>query len=179
MEESHWKYIDRLDADSLRQLMTDYGDEVWNLAFLLTKRAHLADDITQDVFLKAYESIHLFRGASSIKTWLLAITRNRSINAMRAAFMRKVTLTGWIGGAGVHASAEKEALELAMRDEIWRAVLELPVKLREALLLHAKYELSIKEIAGILELSEGTVKSRLSRARSRMSAQWKGGEAYE
>jgi len=179
LDESYWKHLGQMDSAGLRQLMLTYGQEVWNLAFLLTKRHHLADDIAQDVFIKAFESIHLFRGASSIKTWLLTITRNTSINYMRTAFMRKVTLTDWITAKGVNASAEKEAMEQTVTEEIWRMVLELPLKMREVLILHGKYELSTKEIAHVLGVSEGTVKSRLARARSKMSAYWKESAAYE
>ena len=179
MDETYWKHLERMDSASLQQLMSVYGQEVWNLAFLLTKRHHLADDIAQDVFIKVYESIHLFRGASSIKTWLLSITRNISINYLRTAFVRKVTLTGWITDKGVNASAEKQVVEQSVTEEIWRAVMELPLKLREVLVLHGKYELSMKEIANVLGVSEGTVKSRLARARVKMSAYWKEDAAYE
>lgn len=167
MDETYWKHLEQMDSASLQRLMSAYGQEVWNLAFLLTKRHHLADDIAQDVFIKAYESIHQFRGASGIKTWLLSITRNISINYLRTAFVRKVTLTGWITDKGVNASAEKQAVEQSVTEEIWRAVMGLPLKLREVLILHGKYELSMKEIANVLGVSEGTVKSRLARARGR------------
>ncbi|MBJ6362647.1 RNA polymerase sigma factor [Paenibacillus sp. GCM10012307] len=153
MDDSDWKYVEQMDTDGLQHLMSAYGQDIWNLAFLLTKRHHLADDITQDVFIKVYQSIHLFRGASSMKTWLLSITRNIAINYLRTAFMRKVTLTSWISTQGVNASAEKEVLEQSVAEEIWRVVLELPLKLREALILHAKYELSMKEIASVLGVS--------------------------
>ncbi|BBI31190.1 hypothetical protein KCTCHS21_05890 [Cohnella abietis] len=105
MEESYWKYCESLDSANFHLLMTQYGQDVWNLAFVLTKRYDLADDVTQDVFLNAYKAIGTFRGASSVKTWLLSITRNISINYLRSAFMRKVTLTEWITSKGTSPSA--------------------------------------------------------------------------
>lgn len=179
MEESYWKYCESLDSASFHRLMAEYGQDVWNLAFVLTKRHDLADDVTQDVFLKAYKSIGTFRGASSVKTWLLSITRNISINYLRSAFMRKVTLTEWITSKGASPSAEHEMLEQALSEQIWQAVLTMPLKMREVLILHAKYEMTTKEIADLLQMSEGTVKSRLARARQQMNRYWKESAAYE
>lgn len=181
MENHYWRYIDRMDASALKELMDAYGQDVWNLAYVITRRHDLADDVTQDVFLKAYQSIASFRGASSIRTWLLAMTRNISINYLRTAFMRKVLLVGRSSSVakGESPSAEQEAARQALASEIWRSVLELPVKLREVLVLHAKYEMTTKEIADALGLPEGTVKTRLSRARKRMNSSWKGSAAYE
>jgi RNA polymerase sigma-70 factor (ECF subfamily) len=66
-------------------------------------------------------------------------------------------------------------MEQSAANEIWSKVLMLPVKYREVLILDAKYELTTKEIAGVLGLAEGTVKSRLHRARQKMSELRRGG----
>ncbi|GGG67960.1 RNA polymerase sigma factor [Paenibacillus radicis (ex Gao et al. 2016)] len=179
MEEQYWKYLNGMDADLLRELMEQFGQEVWNLAYILTKRHDLADDITQDVFFNAYRNIRFFRGESSIQTWLLSITRNTSINYLRTAFIRKVTLMEWVSDLGNSPSAEKEVLEQTFSDDIWRMVMELPLKYREVLILFGKYELSIKEIAKTLNISEGTVKSRMSRARKKMNNWNEGVGTYE
>ncbi|MCQ6557736.1 sigma-70 family RNA polymerase sigma factor [Paenibacillus mendelii] len=180
LEESHWKHLTNLDAGLLRNLMEQYGQDVWSLAYIMTKRHDLADDVTQDVFLNAYRNFESFRGESSVKTWLLSMARNTSVNYMRTAFMRRVTLTAWISSKATSPSAEHEVVEQSLSDDIWRTVLKLPLKFREVLILHGKYDLSVKEIADTLGISEGTVKSRLSRARQRVSAHWKEGEAaYE
>ncbi|MDG0808973.1 RNA polymerase sigma factor [Cohnella rhizosphaerae] len=166
----YWSFTGTMDEGGLRELMLQHGSEVWNLAFVLTRRRDLADDVSQDVFLIAYRKIDTFRGASSLRTWLLSITRNTAINAMRAAFIRRVTLTDRLHERSHEfgPSAESEMLRRSLSNDIWEDVLRLPLKLREALVLHARYELTVREIAQLLELSEGTVKSRLSRARQRM-----------
>ncbi len=179
MGEINWNYLERMDADSFRHLMELYGQDVWNLAFTITKKHDLADDVSQDVFLKVYHSIHTFRGKSSIKTWLLSITRNMSINHLRSAFLRRVTLMDRVTVEGDTSSAEKEAMENQFTHEIWTVVLKLPLKLREVLILHAKFDLNTKEIADVLQLPEGTVKSRLSRARQKMNTYWKGSAQYD
>jgi RNA polymerase sigma-70 factor, ECF subfamily len=157
----------------LEELMTEYGDDVWNFAYVLTRRRDAADDIAQEVFLAAYNQMYAFRGESSVKSWLLAIARNKSLNYWRSAFIRKVVPLDLFVIRGKHReaadSAEQVAMDRAMSRDIWNLVLSLPVKYREALVLAYHYELSIEEIADTLGLPVGTVKSRLFRARRKMS----------
>lgn len=157
---------DAIDAKAiLRDLMTAYGDDVWNFAFSICRRADVAQDITQDVFLKVYRNLGSFRGESSVKTWLLAITRNTALDYKRAALLRKVTLVDFISVPGSERSAEMEVIEKMAVNDIWKKVLKLPAKYREVLVLSAHYQLSMKEMAEVLGISVGTVKSRLYHAR--------------
>lgn len=157
----------------LEDLMTVYGDDVWHFAYVLTRRRDAADDIAQDVFIAAYNRMYDFRGEASVKSWLLAITRNKSLNYLRSSFIRKVVpwdifaLRGKSQEAAV--SAEQAAMDKAASRDIWDHVLSLSVKHREVLILAYHYELSVEEIAEALGLSSGTVKSRLFRARQKMS----------
>lgn len=151
------------------ELMMTYGKDVWNYAFFMTKRRDLAEDITQDVFVKAYEHLDSFRGGSSVKSWLLSIARNTSLDYLKTAWMRKVQLLPSWFREDTQPSAESEWFGSQEKNRIWRLVLELPRKQREVLLLHAHHHLSMKEIAELLGLSEGTVKSRLHRARQSVS----------
>ncbi|TYP74887.1 RNA polymerase sigma factor [Paenibacillus methanolicus] len=180
MEEAHWKHLSAMSDELFRELMEKYGQDVWNVAFVLTKSRDLADDIAQDVFLSAYRNIDRFRGESSIKTWLLTIARNTAINYRRTAFFRKVSLMPWIDNKGSNPSAERLVMERTAISDLWQAVMKLPVKFREVLLLHVKYEMPLKDIAKLLDVSEGTVKSRLSRARQKVAVYWKeAGASYE
>ncbi|MEF3303984.1 RNA polymerase sigma factor [Paenibacillus sp. GYB003] len=154
----------------LTDLMRTFGDDVWNYARCMTGRPDAADDIAQDVFWKAYRGLSSFRGECSVKTWLLRITRRTALNYMRSAFVRKVTPVGLFApkAAGAHRSAELAALDRQAERDVWAAVLALPGKYREAIVLDAHYELSYREIADLLGISEGTVKSRLHRARAKV-----------
>jgi len=152
----------------LHDLMTAYGDDVWNFAFSLCRKVDLAHDITQDVFLKVYRNLGSFRGESSVKTWLLAITRNTVFDYKRSAFLRKVIPVDFVRVPGSSRSAETEVLEQLALSEIWRLVMKLPAKYREVLILSAHHQLSMKEIASILNVTEGTVKSRLHHARCKV-----------
>ena len=71
-----------------------------------------------------------------------------------------------------HPSAEAEVISREHVHEIWDIVLALPDKFREILLLHLKYELTMNEIAEMLRISTGTVKSRLSRGKDKVRKQW-------
>lgn len=176
--EKYLQYASKMDDHAFRELMNEYGQEVWNYAYFLIRRFDAADDLVQEVFIRVYQNIGSFRGESSIKTWLFAITRNLAFNYKRSAFIRKVTLTDWIGRRESSPSAEKEALDQILTDDLWKIVLDLPDKYREILVLDARYGLSNKEIAGLLKISEGTVKSRLHRARNKVNEQMKEGIKY-
>ena len=153
---------------AVEQLMEAHGQDVWNYAFLLTKQRESADDITQEVFLAALRKLPLFEGRSSPKTWLLTITRHKAINWLKSSFLRRVRLFGTVQQRQLQRSAEQEVLAQMGIKKIWLSVMQLPAKLREVLILHAHYGLSYGEIANVLQISMGTVKSRLYRARSRM-----------
>lgn len=160
---------------TLRDWMDVHGQDVWNFIFTLTRNHSVTDDITQDVFIKAYQKMSLFRNESSPKTWLLKIARNAVYDHQRSAFIRKVTLLGAHSVNASSPSAEHEALTNLVQEEIWKIVLSLPQKLREILVLYGHNGLSMEETAQILGISVGTVKSRLHRARQRLENQLKDG----
>lgn len=155
----------------LRELMETYGDDVWNFAYFLTRRSDAADDISQDVFLNAYNKLYSFRGECSVKSWLLTITRNKALHYLKSAFIRKVTLLDTIlQRKDTSPSAENVVFDRMETASLWNHVMELPRKFREALILDYHYGLTTKEMANLLEVSEGTVKSRLHRAKRKLSS---------
>ncbi|WP_282939721.1 sigma-70 family RNA polymerase sigma factor [Paenibacillus sp. RC67] len=159
------------DRDAvLRDLMQGYGEDVWNFAYFLTRQSHAADDISQDVFLSVYDRLYSFRGECSVKSWLLTITRNKSLHFLKSAFIRKVTLWDTMKLRKETApSAEQVVFDKLESKELWNLVMELPRKFREAIILDYHYGLSIKEMAVLLNISEGTVKSRIYRAKRKIS----------
>jgi len=161
----------------LNDLMKAYSKDVWNYAFILTKNKETSDDLMQEVFLNAYRRIHTFRGESSVKTWLLKMTRNASLNYLKSAFFRKVILVEKIFPKGQTRSAEQEMMSRIQTKAIWELVLRLPVKYREVILLEAHYEYTEHEMAELLGVSRGTVKSRLHRARAKVERALKEADA--
>ncbi len=133
------------------------------------KDTHLSDDITQEVFIKVFKKWDSFRNESSVKTWLLKITRNTALNYLKSSYFKRISLVSFFRNDKEYPSAEKQFLQKETMNEVWDIVLKLPQKHREVLILDAKYELSYDEIAETLGVSIGTVKSRLHRARARVS----------
>ncbi|WP_256761649.1 RNA polymerase sigma factor [Cohnella sp. WQ 127256] len=179
MAYDYLKYVTSIQSASLNELMRDHGQDVWNYAFLLTKNHHTSDDIVQEVFLQAFMHISSFRGQSSVRTWLFSITRNTAINHKKSAFIRKVTLLDFLYPAPSAPSAEEHYMERTYADSIWLLVMKLPPKYREVLILDAHYEMPQAEIALLLRISIGTVKSRLHRARSKMKSYLEEVERHE
>ncbi|WP_017690820.1 RNA polymerase sigma factor [Paenibacillus sp. PAMC 26794] len=176
-----------IDNYTLSSIMDDYGNDVWNYAYFLTKSAEQADELSQEVFIRAYSGIAHYRGDCSLKTWLLTITRNTTFTYRKSRFFRN-SLWGetlpietehgdssqrvMIAEQPAHPSAEMEVMRKEHIHEIWDIVLALPKKFREILLLNLKYELTTSEIAEMLKISLGTVKSRLSRGKDKVRKQW-------
>lgn len=179
MAHDYLKYVTSIQSPSLNDLMQEHGQDVWNYAFLLTKNHHISDDIAQEVFLQAFLHISSFRGQSSVRTWLFSITRNTAINQKKSAFFRKVTLLNFLYSAPNTPSAEEHYMNRTYADSIWLLVMKLPPKYREVLILDAHYEMPQTEIALLLRISIGTVKSRLHRARAKMKAYLEEVERHE
>jgi len=168
LEFEYVKQMVSMDTDTLDAIMEHYGRDIWNYAYFLTGQHALADDIAQEVFIKAYYGIHTFRGQSSLKTWLLTITRHTAFRHKRSFFLRRVTLLERIQPGGHSLSAETEFLDRQYTDDIWEIIMELPVKFREVLVLDLHYDMPIQQIAELLGIAAGTVKSRLHRARQKV-----------
>ncbi|PEE41005.1 RNA polymerase sigma factor [Bacillus pseudomycoides] len=163
------KVIENCNHDEIDYVIREHWQDVWNYSFIITKDTHLSDDITQEVFIKVFKKWNSFRNESSVKTWLLKITRNTALNYLKSSYFKRISLVSFFRNDKEYPSAEKEFLEKETMNEVWDIVLKLPQKHREVLILDAKYELSYDEIAETLGVSIGTVKSRLHRARARVS----------
>ncbi|EOP72605.1 sigma-70 family RNA polymerase sigma factor [Bacillus cereus VDM006] len=163
------KVIENCNHDEIDNVIREHWQDVWNYSFIITKDTHLSDDITQEVFIKVFKKWNSFRNESSVKTWLLKITRNTALNYLKSSYFKRISLVSFFRNDKEYPSAEKQFLEKETMNEVWDIVLKLPQKHREVLILDAKYELSYDEIAETLGVSIGTVKSRLHRARARVS----------
>ncbi|WP_274648881.1 RNA polymerase sigma factor [Paenibacillus humicola] len=173
MEDDYLKTISRLDGPEIDALVRRYWHDVWQYAFFLTRHETMAEDIAQDTFIRAFRAIDSFRGQCPVKSWLFTIARNTAFNYRRSAFFRKVTLAGLFSDTRTSPPAETEYLQARFTDDIWSVVLRMPRSHREIIVLHAHYGLSYKELADVLGITEGTVKSRLYRARANLAKRMK------
>lgn len=138
------------------------------LAFTYVKNKEMAEDIVQDVCVKAIENKNRFRGDSSYKTYLMKMTINRSYDYLRSWNFRQKSITTFIHQIFGSDSLEQQLLKRDERAQLGNQVLKLKPKYREVLVLYYYEELKIHEIADVLEVSENTVKTRLKRAREQI-----------
>lgn len=147
--------------------MDCYGDRIMRAVYLIVQDYHQAEEITQDVFMKAYHKLSSFRGESSDYTWLYRIALNLARNNLRRkARIRFLPLDkGELEGEDRGERLEDETCRKTVRDNIRRCIARLPLKYREVVVLHYFEDMKIADIANILGQPAGTIKSKLSRGR--------------
>ncbi|XEC96176.1 sigma-70 family RNA polymerase sigma factor [Paenibacillus tarimensis] len=152
-------------SSALERLMTLYGTAVLRTAYFYLGDRHLAEDISQEVFIRAYRNWSNFRGDSSTKTWLTKITINlcRDKLGLKSSSEEPTdpVLLQYTGQSGV----EEQAMKRMMNTAILKQVMKLPTHYHEVVYLYYYLELSTGEIAEATGTPEGTVRGRLHRAR--------------
>lgn len=153
--------------EQLSWLMEEYGDIVLRLAFTYVKQKQLAEDISQEVFISCYKSLDTFQHKASYKTWLYRITVNKCKDYFRSWSYKNIRYQDFFRSIfpTEGQSVESEILEGEEKENIFEQVLTLPIKLREVIILQYYEELSVNEIAELLDLKSNTVKTRLHRAK--------------
>lgn len=152
---------------AFEQIMRDYGTRVLRLVYLFVKDRNLAEDIAQDVFVKVYRYLPQFRGESAIQTWIYRIAVNECKGYLRSWSLRNIIPRLWIKTEG-YTTVEGAVLETVERENIAKLVMLLSPLYRQVIALHYYEDLSIAEIANILGATEGTIRTRLHRARQQL-----------
>jgi len=153
-----------------------YWRRVFNVAYKFVGRHDMAEDLTQDVFLKLYKSLDTFDRRANFQTWLISVSRNLCIDHYRAVRKERETINRDVDPADyAPVSTDTRAdtrLELRDRVHLLRQALDkLAPTLRTAVMLRDIQELTYQEIADRLKLPEGTVKSRINRGRTELARQ--------
>lgn len=158
-----------MENATIEELIEEYGQDVLRTAYLYVKDYHLAQDIFQDVFIKVNEKFINFRRESSIKTWIIRITINTCKDYIKSAYAKRVVPMMEFLQEKNFNNGNIDLIEQKDQNRIIReAVMNLSEKYRDILICVYFQELSVKETAFVLKLSEGTVKSRLSRGRDKL-----------
>lgn len=157
------------DHLAFTELVETYQQSVFNLAYRMLGDSYEAEDASQEAFLRAYRNLHRYDTERSFKTWLLTITSNHCIDRIRRRRLQKLSLDEMLPSHPALASHDPgpEAVTISneRRDGFQEMLEELSPKYRAVVILHYWYEMSCTEIAEALGTREGTVKSRLFRAR--------------
>jgi RNA polymerase sigma-70 factor (ECF subfamily) len=167
----------RGDEAAWEELVRVHTRKVYSLCFRFTNSGSEAQDLTQEVFLRVFRTLKSFRSAEgSFATWLARVTRNLLIDHYRRTRQERVTDSI----EGQLPMIEEEGAAAAVRpdqavagreaSEILQATLQkLSPDLREAVILRDLQEMEYREIAGVLGIPEGTVKSRINRGRAELA----------
>ena len=171
------------DDAAFSEVVARYKIKIYNYIYRMTGSSEDAEDLTQEVFIRMYQSIDSFRGQSSLNTWLFRIAGNLCIDRFRRAKNRTPAYS-LDEPAGEDAPAHEvpdhtyephRLLEnVEMAEQIQQALSRLPEKLRATLLLHDIEGLPYEEIAQVVGCPLGTVKSRLFNARMQLRQQLAG-----
>ena len=155
---------------TMEEILDQYGRDVWYLCLMYLKNKSLAEDAFQTAMMKIWEKRSTFRGDSSLKTWVMQITANTCRNVLRSAWFRRMKMA-----LPEEALFSTPASDDTDRREVRQAVLQLPPKYREMILLYYFQGMKIHEMADALNMKEPTVSTRLKRAREILARQLKGG----
>jgi RNA polymerase sigma-70 factor, ECF subfamily len=184
--EADWQIVVQrcIDGDSVAwaELVKAHHRRIYSLCYRFTGSAHDAEDLTQDVFIKVYGNLTTFDlSRGSFQTWLTTLARNLLVDHFRRTKQQRVTDSmdaGWdeseeLPMADRLAATGPTQHDRAAQKEIARMVQEALTKispeLREAVILRDLQDMDYKEIAQVLRIPEGTVKSRISRGRAELA----------
>jgi RNA polymerase sigma-70 factor (ECF subfamily) len=150
-------------SDALECLLNLYETKIYGMALTFLKNPARAEEVTQDIFLKLWQALPDYDGRASPGTWLYAIARNTCLSAARSDTYRKTE--------SIESHAEPVALRWPSADvELAQAIARLPEIQRNVITLFYLEEKQVDEVARLLDLPEGTVKSHLHRARRALAA---------
>ena len=174
------------DGRAFAALMERYRRELFNFLARFTGDQALAEDVFQETFLQLHLSAATFDTSRRLKPWLFTIAANKARDAMRKSYRRQAApLDATVGGGGDQETTyielmpsniprpEESLLNLETRQIVQSIIQQMPENLRTVLMLSYFNEFPYKEIADILEVPLGTVKSRLHAAVQYFAKQWK------
>lgn len=181
MELTDLELVERVqngDLDSFEALVRRYQHRVYGHVSRMIGAGEDAADLTQEVFVKVYQSLGRFRGQASFQTWLYRVTANLCVDRHRRSkrgpqVTRSLEATRETDDGELETelpdwdeNPERQAMSVELQQQVRAAILQLTDKLRAVIVMHDLEGLSYEEIAMALEIPLGTVKSRLFNARA-------------
>jgi RNA polymerase sigma-70 factor (ECF subfamily) len=170
----------RGDQRAFGDLVRAYQRPVYNLAYRMLGEAAAAEDAAQEAFLRAYRHLREYQSGRKFANWLLSITSHYCVDQLRRRRLTTVSLEGSYlpeilgdGHPGPEHVVERKEREVVIQ----RMLAQLSPEHRVVVALRYWYDLSYREIAQVVGISEGAVKSRLFRARGTLAQMWRKREA--
>lgn len=168
------------ERDAFAEIVELYKDKVYLICYRMLGNTHEAEDLTQETFLRAYVNIDRYNINRKFSTWIYRIATNLCIDRIRkkkpdfsldAQIKGTDGLTMYSQLSSPRSLPEDEVVEMEIQDIVQKAIMNLPEKYRTVVVLKYIEELSLQEIAEILEMPIGTVKTRLYRGREALRKQ--------
>ena len=148
----------------LNRWIEQYTTHLLKMSFFYVKDRQVAEDIVQDVFLKLYEQPHHYVDNGNEKAFLVRLTINRSKDYLKSWYFRKMQFKEIMSFDKGYEQSDQLVIE-EEQQVIGEAILALPLKYREVLVLHYFEEQTVAEMSTLLQIPLGTVKTRLIKAR--------------
>jgi RNA polymerase sigma-70 factor (ECF subfamily) len=159
--------------EAWRELVDRFGQKVYSVAYHFTLKREDAEELSQEIFLKIFENLHRYEGTFPLVAWVVSISRNLCIDRYRRLKREKSFRFVSDEAVAPLLTSSDDPAALALRKErtrmLFSALSEIPEDLAEILVLRDLDGLAYEEIGQALELPEGTVKSRLFRARAEVA----------
>jgi RNA polymerase sigma-70 factor (ECF subfamily) len=152
------------DAAAWESLMHSHQQSVFRFAYLLLGDPDDAEDTAQESFLRAWKYLKRFDAARPLRPWLLSITANLASNRRRSAGRYFAAITRAFRNEPTSVRIEEKSAQNLEANELWHAVQNLNPADQQIIYLRYFLDLSVDETAQVLQVAEGTVKSKLSRA---------------
>ena len=144
--------------EALERLLDAYEKKVFRMAVVMLRDAGRAEEVTQDIFLKVWRALPSYDGRASLSTWVYAIARNTCLSAVRSESYRKTTL--------LEESQEPTVSSIGpLNVTLKQCLSRLPDVQRDVITMFYFEDRNVAEVAQLMDLPEGTVKSHLHRAR--------------
>jgi RNA polymerase sigma-70 factor, ECF subfamily len=165
--------------ESFEQIYDLYSDDVYRFIFMKVNDQQLAEDLTQDTFVRVFKNYKQFENRSTIKTWLFQISRNITIDYFRSN--KKIfSLPEWLSREPENSKTPAEVVELGEDIQIlFENILKLKKSHQEILILRKIQEFTIEETAEILKCSISKVKSATHRAMAALRKELEKGGQYD
>lgn len=157
-------------TEAFERVLEQYEQKVFRLAYSMLGNRALAEDAAQEILVRIWRALPAYRGLSSLSTWIFAITRNACLSALRSGGRAKLLS---LEEPAVRVAAEARLQSGSGEDrstDISGLVEQLPEKYRQVVTLFYMQEKSYAEVAELLDLPMGTVKTYLHRARKDLAA---------
>jgi RNA polymerase sigma-70 factor, ECF subfamily len=152
------------DLRAFETIVRRYQPDVWRLAYHLLHDETAAEDVTQEAFVRVFRFLPRYRGDSKFSTWMFSVARNCALDEIRRSQRRRRTIER------VGAEPPGPVAEPTRRLEIREALAELPIELREPIVWIDMFGTSYQEVARVMGIPVGTIKSRVHRGRELLAA---------